>query len=73
MMGEVAMLAVQVFRALQSGKEAEACSSLLACLHKCLQTSAQKSLCHDSVEICLTLQVWVPSPSKSCTAVNSDV
>ncbi len=52
-----AMLASQVFRALQSEKEAEACSTLLACLHKCLQPNAQKAMYHDSVEICLTLQV----------------
>ena len=51
-----AMLASQVFRALQSEKEAEACSTLLACLHKCLQPNAQKAMYHDSVEICLTLQ-----------------
>ena len=50
-------LPVQVFRALQSEREAEACSTLLACLHKCLQPNAQKALRHDCVESCLTLQV----------------
>ena len=48
---------LQVFRALQTEREAEACSTLLACLHKCLQPHAQKSSFHDSIEICLTLQV----------------
>lgn len=49
--------AAQVFRALQSSREAEACSTLLACLHKCLQPGLPKTSFHDSVEICLTLQV----------------
>ena len=52
-----AMLVLQVFRALQSESEAEACSTLLACLHRCLQPNAQKTLYHECVEICLTLQV----------------
>ena len=50
-------MAAQVFRALQSSREAEACSTLLACLHKCLQPGLPKTSFHDSVEICLTLQV----------------
>ena len=49
--------AAQVFRALQSSQEAEAASTLLACLHKCLQPSMPNTSFHDSVEICLTLQV----------------
>ena len=52
-----AILPSQVFRALQSEREAEACSTLLACLHKCLQPNAQKASYHDCVEVCLTLQV----------------
>ena len=48
---------LQVFRALQTEREAEACSTLVACLHKCLQPQAQKTSFHDSIETCLTLQV----------------
>lgn len=53
-------MAAQVFRALQSSREAEAASTLLACLHKCLQPSMPSTSFHDTVEICLTLQVHPP-------------